>query len=129
MDFLHDIRFTLRQLGKNTGLAAVVVLTLALGIGANTSIFSVVNAVLLTPLPIADADEVVIVSETVRLEITEMRAVSYPDFLDWSGNAASAETPKSSVGPSTSTTASSRWWVSHRKPFWEWATTPRRGFR
>ena len=83
MDFLHDIRFTLRQLGKNPGFAAVVILTLTLGIGANTSIFSVVNAVLLTPLPIADADEVVIVSETVRREITEMRAVSYPDFLDW----------------------------------------------
>ena len=61
MDFLHDIRFTLRQLGKNPGFGAV----------------------LLTPLPIADADEVVIVSETVRREITEMRAVSYPDFLDW----------------------------------------------
>ena len=83
IDFLHDIRCTLRQLGKNPGFAPMVVLTLTLGIGANTSIFSVVNAVLLTPLPIADADEVVIVSETVRREITEMRAVSYPDFLDW----------------------------------------------
>ncbi len=83
MDFLNDIRFTLRSLAKAPGFSAVVILTLALGIGANASIFSVVNAVLLNPLPIADADDVVLVSETIRRDIVERRSASYPDFLDW----------------------------------------------
>ncbi len=91
MNLLHDINFTFRQLGRNPGFATVVVLTLALGIGANTSIFSVVNAVLLNPLPIENADQVVFVSETVRRDITELRAISYPDFKDWRDQSRSFE--------------------------------------
>ena len=55
----HDLRYSLRQLKKTSGLSAICILTLALGIGANTAVFSVMNAVLLKSLPVADANQVV----------------------------------------------------------------------
>ena len=63
---LQDLRYGVRTLGKNSGFAAVAVLTLALGIGANTAVFTVVNGVLLRPMPFPEAERLVLVSLTPR---------------------------------------------------------------
>src|SRR6267154_3238499 len=77
----QDVRFGARMLFQNPGISFVVILALALGIGANTAIFSVVNAVLLRPLPYDEADRLVYLSESSQT-LDEM-SVSYPDFTDW----------------------------------------------
>jgi putative ABC transport system permease protein len=79
----QDIRLGLRQLRKNPGFAAVAILTLALGIGANTAIFSVINSVLLRPLPYHDPENLVMVWESNSQHINSHNTVSPPNFLDW----------------------------------------------
>jgi putative ABC transport system permease protein len=81
-----DLRQAFRTLAKSPGFSALVVMVLALGIGANTAIFSIVNGVLLKPLPFAGADRLVAVDTTVRNEPDD---TSYPDFLDWRAQASS----------------------------------------
>lgn len=81
--FLYDLRHAARGLAKQPAFTAIVVLTLALGIGANCAIFSVVNAVLLRPLPYANPEELVAVYEE-RVSLARERGhVSPPDFIDW----------------------------------------------
>jgi len=78
---LQDVRYAVRQLGKTRGFTIVAVLTLALGIGANTAIFSVVNGVVLNPLPFPNSDRLVSMFE--EKPDFPRGSISYPDFLDW----------------------------------------------
>ena len=96
---LQDITLALRVLGKNPGFACAAILTLALGIGANTAIFSVVNAVLLRPAPFADLDRLVMVWETDGNSGTTREPGSVPDFLDYK---ARSQTLESLAGVSAS---------------------------
>jgi putative ABC transport system permease protein len=81
-NLLKDFRQALRQMRKSLGFTAVVVVTLALGIGANTTVFSVVDAVLLRPLPYMQPQRL-IEAESALKGNAEHSNLSYPDFFDW----------------------------------------------
>src|SRR2546427_2085497 len=80
---MNDLKFAFRQLLKNPGFTAVAVLTLALGIGANTAIFSFVNAILLRPLPYKDADRLVMIYENYSANGWLKNAVAAPLLEVW----------------------------------------------
>jgi putative ABC transport system permease protein len=87
---LQDLRYGARTLLKQPGFTLIAVLTLALGIGANTAIFSVVNALLLRPLPYPEAERLVLLSGKGR-DGTGRTNISYPDYSDWRERAQSFE--------------------------------------
>ncbi len=80
-DLMHDLRYVFRSLAKAPGFTVIVLLTLALGIGANTAIFTVLNAVLLRPLPFADSDRLVAIRETFGQGLEG--SVAGPNVVDW----------------------------------------------
>jgi len=88
---LQDIRYGMRMLRKSPAFTVIALITLALGIGANTAIFSIVNAVLLRPLPFPESDRLMFLTSAFERQPNVARpfAVSYPDFFDWRAQAKS----------------------------------------
>ncbi|HYK88698.1 MAG TPA: ABC transporter permease, partial [Acidobacteriota bacterium] len=82
-NLIQDIRYGIRMLAKNPGFTVIAVLTLALGIGANTAIFSVVYGVIFRPLPYRDPDRLVTLWTNWLEKPGSRSAVSLPDFRDW----------------------------------------------
>src|SRR6266496_1363800 len=81
--FWQDIRYGIRMLLKAPSVSIVATIALALGIGANTAIFSIVNAVLLRPLPFANSEQLMNVWETDSTRGYVRGSASYPNFVDW----------------------------------------------
>src|SRR5690349_12667543 len=79
-EFLLDVRFGRRLLAKNPGVTLIAIVTLALGLGANTAIFSVVNAFLFRPLPYGEPDRLVMVDSQAK---GQSIGVSFLDYEDW----------------------------------------------
>ena len=86
--FIQDVRYALRALGRAPGFAVVSIVTLALGIGATTIVYSLVDGVLLRPLPIQDPDRVVLVRE---INYGRENSIAWLNFLDWKARATSYE--------------------------------------
>jgi hypothetical protein len=88
---LQDLRYAARTLWKSPGFTTIAAVTLALGVGATTAIFSVVNTVMLRPLPFPEPDRLVRIWENNLGLGWSTFAVSHPNFLDWRSQAASFE--------------------------------------
>jgi putative ABC transport system permease protein len=97
---MNDLKYAFRQLLKNPGFTAVAVLTLALGIGANTALFSVINGVLLRPLPFHHHEQLVTLWESSPAKAVDQQAVSPPNFRDWQARSTAFEDMAFWTGPS-----------------------------
>src|SRR5215210_1239576 len=103
LDLWYDVRYGLRTFRKNPGFAAIAVLTLALGIGANTAIFSIVNTILLRPLPFKDPDRLVTLGHNYpKLDL--IAPVSPPGFINYRDRANVFESAAVSTGTSVTMT-------------------------
>src|SRR5260370_39859680 len=99
---LKDIRYGIRSILRRPGFSAVALIALALGIGANTTIFSAINALLLHPFKFRDMDQLVLISET-RLPVRgEHNAVAFANYLDVKNQSASF----------ASVAAATNWWAN-----------------
>ena len=82
-DFIADVRYACRSLRHTPGFTGIAVVTLSIGIGATTAVFTVFNAVLLRPLPFRDAESLAVVyAQNREMQATGVN-ISYPDYLDW----------------------------------------------
>src|ERR1700741_497279 len=90
-NFVRDLRTSVRTLAKKPGFTVVVVLMLAVGIATNTAIFSVVNGVLLGPLPYQQEDRIVTIWQSAPKRGIEREATSPADFFDWQAQTQSFE--------------------------------------
>ena len=81
----QDLVYAVRMLRRNRAFTATAVVTFALGVGANSSIFSIVNAILLRPLPLAEPSQLVMIFATEARRSLQFDGVSYPAFVDWQG--------------------------------------------
>ena len=91
-NLVRDVRYAVRTLTRNPGFTLAALLALALGIGANTAVFSVLNSVLLRPLPYADPDRLVMIFDSFQQQGLEHGPAGIADFLDWRARARSFHT-------------------------------------
>lgn len=103
-DLGRDTRYAMRQLRHARGFALVSILTLALGIGANTALFSVIEGALLRPIPFADADRLAVLWETDRVSGTSREPSSWPDYVDFARDARSFDAMAALTGLESSYT-------------------------
>lgn len=80
---LRDLRFGARTLARSRGFTAIAILTLAVGIGANTAVFSLMHTILFNPLPYPGAEDLVVIESSAPTRAVEWMPVSYPDFIDF----------------------------------------------
>src|ERR1700735_4006974 len=95
---LYDLRYTLRQLRKTPGLAVLAIVTLALGVGANTAIFTVIESVLLRPLPYAHSDRLIYIGGGNKAGFTSTSWLNYRDIRDQSRQLSAAAGYSEDVG-------------------------------
>jgi putative ABC transport system permease protein len=107
---LQDLRYGLRTLRKSPAFTVIALFTLALGIGANTAIFSIVNAVLLKPLPFHESDRLTFMTEMYQTPNGQLfeSSTSYPDFFDWRERGQSFQAMASYHGDEVTLTGSSQ---------------------